>query len=470
MAYYSNLEKIVEEKPNKNKQKKFNPKTCAIILTVVATIGYFSLFTNLVGFMKHFLLGVFGIFAYAIFTTLYVISGLLLKGKKYHITKKYFLATIFALLSVLIIFHMAFSAGVDFSSFGAYLSNIYEMQVSVGGLLLGLIVYPFQKFLNFGAYVVFAIVLVVCITIIYNTIAEANSLSKINFKLFGKKNKQNNDYQNSQTKSVENTRQSVENARVYKNEATITDIKNGSTNEFVGQNSVSNFSESVGLNAEIKREKTAREIAREKLGLDRTDERSVHLDSSANQLDTFKKNYMNGGGSVFETKNYVRPDFSNSNLNGTFGYSTVFEKEREKSQRQVDVQKQNEYRKFMGIPLSNDEETDVFQPSFISNYDDYTKHDSTLSNDEKLFGSPKESAYNQSNDYEQFEAEQNSYNNSFDEKENFDEMNNFDNFDKTESINNNFMDKLVSDTQNEEIPPQNVDKVEVQEENDLFNI
>ena len=349
--------------------KLSNSKIWAIVLTVVATIGYFSLFTNLVGFMKNFLLGTFGLFAYALFTSLYVISGMLLKGKKYHLSTKYILALSFGLLSILAIFHMAFSTGANFETYGTYLADIYKMKVSVGGVILGLIAYPLQKFLNFGAYILFVIVLIVCVTIIYNGIAEAKALSKIDFKFFKKKPKIEKDEPvKTQTIKIETDDNLQEFAKAEPN--------------------------SVGLGAEIK-EETKRDIARKKLGLDRTDDRSFQFDTDASQLDTFKKNYMNAGGSVFLSKDYDRPDISNSNLSGTFGYSSVLESSKKKTP--ADEQKYSEYRKFMGLE-SHLDQSPVFEQSYASQDASY-KHESTETSDERLFGAPKSEDSNIKFDY-----------------------------------------------------------------------
>ncbi len=430
MTYFSNLEKKINNEQRKT--KKINNKVIAIILTVVATIGYFSLFTNLVGFLKHFLLGTFGIFAYALFTALYVISGLILKGKKYHITTKYLLALIFSLLSVLAIFHMAFSGGVDFSTYGEYLGSIYNMQVSVGGLLLGLLIYPLQKFLNFGAYILFLIVLVVCVTIIYNGIADAKSMSKIDFKFFKKKNKANA----TSSEPVKN-----QNTIKIDTEENIEEFNKGIVNE------------SVGLGAEVKKEETSRDIARRKLGLDRLYEDKVNVNSNDDQLDTFKKNYMNTGGSVFSTKNFDRQDYSNTNYSGTFGYSTVLENGNKRRNSAEEEQKYNEYRKFMGLaPVATnvqepktetnyENHSNIFQTSDIfdtysSSKDFYDKHESTESSDEKLFGTPKTEDTNIKFTY------------------------------SSPAEKSGFMDKLTSDN-NEEVKPENLNETEVKEENDL---
>ena len=378
VAYFSNLEKQMNNEEKKPKIAR--PKLVAIILTLIATVGYFSLFTNLVGFLKHFLLGTFGIFAYALFTSLYLISGMLLKGKKYNISKKYLFALIFALFSILAIFHMAFSGGIDVSklSYGQYLSEIYKYQVSVGGLLMSLIVYPFQRFLNFGAYIAFAIVLVVCVTIIYNGIADAKSMSKIDFKWFKKKDKYKTNAPIQKNKDEEQKN----------NYSTITIETN--------QNDLQNQkTESVGLNAQIEQEQLSpRERARRKLGLDKLENGNNQGISSASQLKTFEKNYMNIGGSVFTEKTYP------SDISNTFGYNAG---EYEKPQTpKIDVDKTNEYRKFMGLsPITKQEleepkqeysnNQNIYQNNIYSTAytDSFYKHDNTETNDEKLFGAPK---------------------------------------------------------------------------------
>ena len=378
MSYFSNLEKKIN---NEDKPKMPNSKIWAIVLIVVATIGYFSLFTNVLGFLKYFLLGTFGIFAYALFSALYLLSGLIFKKKKYDISKKYVLALSFALLSILAIFHMAFSGGVNFVSFGAYLSDIYNLQYSIGGVLLGLIIYPLQKFLNVGAYILFIIVLIVCVTVVYNAIAEAKSLSKIDFKWFGKK----------KDKTTESTKTTNIKLEVEEN---IDDFNKQSQ-------------DGVGLDAEIKKEETSRDIARRKLGLDRNFENSVSVNETGNQLDTFKQNYMNAGGSVFLSQKYERPNMENTNLSGTFGYSTIMENS--KNVKEEHDSTYDEYRKFMGFdkreplqefgyeqpkPVFEEKPNDIFDKNSTifdtySSNDNYEKHDSTISSDEKLFGTPK---------------------------------------------------------------------------------
>lgn len=422
MAYYSNLEKKINDKPKKPRMS--NRKIWAIVIMVISTFGYFSLFTNLVAPIKYFLMGVFGIFSYALFTALYIVAGAMLRGKKYKISIKFALSLAFALLSILAIFHMAFSGGVSFESYGAYLGDIYNMQVSVGGLLMGLLVYPLQKLLNIGAYILFGIVLVVCVTLVYNAIADAKSMSKIDFKFFKKKEKYKTNAPITKTEKVENiqTKQQVE-------EPLQNDLN-------VQQN------ESVGMNAEVQHELTKREIARQKLGLDRTpEERQIHYTSNnANQLDTFNKNYMNAGGSVFSSKTYE--DNYSQNLSGTFGYSSISDNSYSSRRDDKDYDSvYSEYRKFMGLSPVEPETESREENSYMSaNTDSAYNHETTETKDEELFGAPKtESVTNIKFSY------------------------------SSPSEKSDFLDKL-SNENNEEVKPAEEIHTEEQKENNLDEI
>ena len=429
MTYFSGLGKKLE---NENKKPKMpTPKLWAIILTIVASVGYFGLFVPFFSFLKYFLLGTFGIFAYVMFMIMYFISGSILKGKKYNLSKKYVIWLTIALVCILSIFHMAFSNGVDFATYGTYLADIYALQTSIGGVILGLLIYPLQKLLGIGAYFVFAILLVICITMVYNLIADKHSLVKVDKNLLTRKKQkeENNALTN-------NSEQQVLNINLPEQMA-----KNDTP---------------VGLDAEIKKEETARDIARRKLGLDRIGEQQFEEVKNSNQLDTFNKNYMNAGGSVFSNKPY-----SNQNANGSFGYN-IFPNSNTEIYDDNQEQKYQEYLKFMGLAdnrtkqettetatsnsakpnLSN---STVEQYTYSSNSaiykDNASKHTSTEKTDNKIFGGYVEEKSSSINiDY------------------------------SSSSEKNDFLDKLTNSTQNEEIAPKKVEKDEVEQENNLKEI
>ena len=127
--------------PLKNKKDSSLKKKIAIVLIVISSIGYFALFTNLIGFLKYFLLGTFGVFAYPLFFGGYAISFMLFKDKQFVMPKKFIVYICLFAFSLLAIFHIAFSSYIPLTSYGEYLSETYN-SLSVGGVLLSLITYP----------------------------------------------------------------------------------------------------------------------------------------------------------------------------------------------------------------------------------------------------------------------------------------------------------------------------------------
>lgn len=420
MTYFSGLDKKLQNENKKPKMQK--SKFWAIILTIIASIGYLGLFVPFFGFFKYFLLGTFGVFSYVIFMLMYFVSGMLLKGKHISLSKKYVLWITLALISILSIFHIAFSGGVDLTTYGSYLSGIYTMQTSICGVLLGLIIYPFQKFLGIGAYFVFAILLIVCITMIYNMIADKQSLVKIDKNLFkSKKQKQK--------------------------EEPVNIVKQSTEQQLTTQNIQPLVTEDtqVGLAAEVQKEESAREKARRRLGLDKLDEQPIQTNNSK-QLETFNKNYMNTGGSVF----------SSHNAGGSFGYN-MFQNTNTKTSNDTQEQKYQEYLKFMGLQDERSEQktavkeqNEVFANSTIQHYtytsnntsitDSANKHQSTEQTDNKVFG--------------KYEAQTNTVNIDY----------------KSPDEKLEFLDKLSNNLQNTEVKPNNITSTEVEAENNLQDI
>ena len=359
-----------------NQNKLSKEKILAIIFSAIATVGYLALFVKWLSWLKYFILGTLGIFAYIVFSLLYVLSGFLFKKNPYKIklSKKYIFVILLALLSVLIIFHMAFSGGLSFVSYGSYLKDVYTSQVSVGGVLLGLLAYPFQKFLNVGAYIIWLVVLIICVVLIYNHFASGET-TKISWSMFKKTKTDNNQTTIKQSENKEFENQNYQQNNSYSNTNTI--------NQFQEQN----IQSQVGLGTETKQE-TPKEIAMRKLGLDRAHNDSAYDNVDNSQMDLFRKSYMNAGGTVFSEKQKYEQADKSMEYAGTFGYSRLSENTQSyKSSEEKD--KYDEYRKFMGYGINNDDinssssyesqQTSVLSPA-----------NSTESSDEKLFGKPEE--------------------------------------------------------------------------------
>lgn len=227
------MQVILNNKKNNSKNKKW-----AYAIIIISSIGYFALFTNLLGFLKSFLLGFFGLFSYPLFFIGYSLGYILLKNKKFSMPKKYIVYLCLALFSLLAIFHLAFSSYFPLNSYGAYLSEAYTSKMSVCGLLMSLITYPFVKLIQyFGAYVLFAILLIFCTyKIIDYFITNKTS------KGFVSKNK------NIRVEEVQNF---SKDASIFLN------------NQLLEEEQEKTFS----INPEIQSEPDKRELARQKLGL-----------------------------------------------------------------------------------------------------------------------------------------------------------------------------------------------------------
>ena len=156
MAIY-NLSNNKTTKSNNNKDYE---KIIGITLIVISSICFVALLTNLLLFLKYFLLGVFGLFSYPLFITTFVIGMALVNHKKYVMSKKYIIFLIGALFSLLCIFHLVF---IDKSgSFFEYLGRCYSAQITVGGIVCGLLTAPILFILNqVGAYIVFSALFII---------------------------------------------------------------------------------------------------------------------------------------------------------------------------------------------------------------------------------------------------------------------------------------------------------------------
>lgn len=152
---------LQNNKSNINTEKKWG-----IALVVISTISFLFLFTNLIPFAKSFLLGVFGLFSYPMFITLFIVGVALLNNKKYVMSKKYLLFLSFAIIFFLAIIQLIILGKPDVNFF-QYLGQSYTKQLTAGGILIGLVVAPIVYILDLlGAYIVFSLALIIFIALI----------------------------------------------------------------------------------------------------------------------------------------------------------------------------------------------------------------------------------------------------------------------------------------------------------------
>lgn len=288
--------------PLKNNKEKSSKKTLAIVLVIISSIAYFALFSGFLGFLKNFLLGFFGLFSYPLFFCGYTISYMLFKGKKLVMPKKFVVYFGLAVFSLLCIFHIAFSYFLPLTSYGAYLGEAYSSHITVGGLLISLVTYPIIKAIQtFGAYVLFAILLILSVYKLLDYFVISKN-SK-NFTFTGKKEK-----------------------------ARIEEVKiSSSASDFLNSQIFDDEKEEknkITLDGEIQKEEQRKLEAKQKLGL--TDIRSKSFASATpstnKQLSTFEKVYTSQKlEPIFEEQNDEDIEEKLNNFN-PFNYSTFSNK------------------------------------------------------------------------------------------------------------------------------------------------
>lgn len=290
MPIVTNYEKNFKDK------KSFNSKHLGIIILIVATIGYLGLFIKWIPFLHDFLVGTFGLFSYVLFLLMYLIGGALVKGAKYVYSPKYIVYLSLALFSIIAIFHIAF-AGIGTLTYGEYLSQLFHCDIlSVGGLLMGLIAYPLQKFLYpIGAIFLFLIILAVCIWLIYDYLTRVRFIKQADTEMFKKKLKKN--------------------FKIDKNEPATT-VKFELNNK---------QDTKIGLDAEIEREQIKRQKAIDELGLNKNI-RDEHFVGNG-QLNSFANDFLNNYKP--QTNESKKPSLYDErdkvDYRGTFGYNIMNE-------------------------------------------------------------------------------------------------------------------------------------------------
>lgn len=155
-----------QEESKEPKQKPNVKKIVGIVLVVFCSFAFLSLFTNLIGFFKSFLMGVFGLFAYPIFIVLFFVGIALINNKKYVMSKRYAISMSLAIFSLLSIIDLALMHNFS-GNYGQWLAYSYNHKLTAGGFVVGFVTAPFRFLLyQAGAYVVFSILFIVAVGLI----------------------------------------------------------------------------------------------------------------------------------------------------------------------------------------------------------------------------------------------------------------------------------------------------------------
>lgn len=171
---------------------KSKDKTVGIILLVAISFVFLFLFTSLVPFMRAFLLGVFGLFAYPLSITVFFVSIALINKKKYVMSKKYVILLSLCIVTLLSIIQLII-LGKPQVSFFEYLGLSYTHGLTAGGILISLITAPVIYLLDLLAgyiFFVLAFIISVAFTVDYIYYLKKNVELKNPFPLFKKSSKQ----------------------------------------------------------------------------------------------------------------------------------------------------------------------------------------------------------------------------------------------------------------------------------------
>ena len=132
----------------------------SVLLLVIAVAGRF-IFGEIGVSICACLLGAFGYFLYPVLISAVVWSLALIAGKKI-VSAKWYFRTLAVLASVFLIAHLATSTQYLGAGYASYLSGCWGaasdgVSATAGGVLFGLVVYPFAALLSsVGAYILFA--------------------------------------------------------------------------------------------------------------------------------------------------------------------------------------------------------------------------------------------------------------------------------------------------------------------------
>ncbi|MGI5841734.1 MAG: DNA translocase FtsK [Christensenellales bacterium] len=155
---------------SKQDKKKGKEKTVGIALLVLCVLNFLFLFTSLVPFMKSFLLGMFGLFAYPMFITLFFVSVALINQKKYVMPKKYLVFLSVSLVFLLCLIQLMILGRPEIGFWG-YLGKSYTQGLTAGGILISLITAPMLYLLDeLAAYIIFIIGFIISVALVVDYI------------------------------------------------------------------------------------------------------------------------------------------------------------------------------------------------------------------------------------------------------------------------------------------------------------
>ena len=151
-----------------------------IAITVCSILLLFCIVVNFLPFIRSGILGVFGLSAYPVLIITTLVGILLTRKKKYTIAKNYVLSLI-GLYFILVCVLQTALTDVTLSRMDDYLVQVFNQKTTPGGALAGIFAYGLCAIVNYvGAYIVFGILALVCVSFMIDYYFQIREYRKIN--------------------------------------------------------------------------------------------------------------------------------------------------------------------------------------------------------------------------------------------------------------------------------------------------
>lgn len=151
---------VNRNKRNKNNKSKGNKDFFGLLLIIVSAIFLLCLIIPpILSFIsegiRYVLLGLFGIFSYALFGGLLALGICLFLNKRIRVNKPLLIMSSIALFILMLVFQLISSHGFLTGNFGEYLSGVYQYQYTAGGTVFGIMAYALAFIMTeIAAYIV----------------------------------------------------------------------------------------------------------------------------------------------------------------------------------------------------------------------------------------------------------------------------------------------------------------------------
>ena len=143
-----------------NLKTKSKGKTVEIVLMALSLLMIIILVTPFFSVIRNFIFGVMGLISYPFFIILFTIAFAMFQNRKYVLSKKYIAYLVSATVLLISLIQIILSKNYS-TNFFSFLSDTYNARLTAGGIIFGVIVFPFKALIGYvGSIIVFSILFV----------------------------------------------------------------------------------------------------------------------------------------------------------------------------------------------------------------------------------------------------------------------------------------------------------------------